>query len=214
MATPPDSSAHARPVRARQADQPTGSGAADGAEWKRRARLLLLAAAVFFVLWLARGIIGPFVVAAVLAYAFTPIVSAVQSRTRLPRALIIGIGYLLFLGGAIVVGVLAAERVGSELRELSSGGQDIIGSALHKLFGDTLTIAFPPGAEFHRRQAEEPKGAGLLKDALYEVTGHRLELVFAEGEASSPQDEPDHPVTEEEIVELVKSTFDARELDG
>jgi predicted PurR-regulated permease PerM len=113
----------------------------DGTEWKRRARLLLLAAAVLFVLWLARGIIGPFVVAAVLAYAFTPIVSAAQSRTRLPRALIIGIGYLLFLGAAVVVGVLAAERVGSELRDLSSGGQDIIGSALHKLFGDTLTIA-------------------------------------------------------------------------
>lgn len=141
MATPPDASAHVRSSRARQADQPVDLGMTDGTEWKRRVRLLLLAAAVLFVLWLARGIIGPFVVAAVLAYAFTPIVSAAQSRTRLPRALIIGIGYLLFLGAAFVVGVLAAERVGAELRDLSSGGQDIIGSALHKLFGDTLTIA-------------------------------------------------------------------------
>jgi predicted PurR-regulated permease PerM len=93
------------------------------------------------VLWLARGIIEPFIVAAVLAYAFSPVVSAVQKRTHAPRALVIGVGYLLFIGAMAGLAVLLAERAGSELRDLSSGGQDIIGSALHKLFGDTLTIA-------------------------------------------------------------------------
>ncbi|HEX7612773.1 MAG TPA: hypothetical protein VF371_08350, partial [Candidatus Limnocylindrales bacterium] len=60
-------------------------------------RLAALAVAVVFLLWLARGIIGPFVVAGVLAYAFSPVVSSVQSRTRLPRAAVIGIGYVLVL---------------------------------------------------------------------------------------------------------------------
>src|SRR5439155_10290860 len=50
-----------------------------------------------------------------------------------------------------------------------------------KLEGDTLTLEFPPKAGFHREQAEEAKNAGLLGDALYEVTGRRLSLVFAEG---------------------------------
>lgn len=90
---------------------------------------------------MARGIIGPFVVAGVVAYAFSPIVSAAETRTRLPRALIIGIGYLIFVGVATGVAVVAAERAGAELRDLSSGGQDPIGTALHRLFGDTLTIA-------------------------------------------------------------------------
>jgi hypothetical protein len=45
------------------------------------------------------------------------------------------------------------------------------------------------------------------------VTGRRLALVFAEGaEREAQQREPDRPATEEEIVELVKSTFDAREV--
>jgi DNA polymerase III subunit gamma/tau len=82
------------------------------------------------------------------------------------------------------------------------------------LDGDTLTLEFPPAASFHRQNAAEPKNASLLGDALYEVTGRRLSLVFAEGaerEAKSKQRE--QPATEEEIVELVKSTFDAREVD-
>ena len=42
------------------------------------------------------------------------------------------------------------------------------------LAGDTLTIEFAPAADFHRRQAEEPKNLGVLRDALYEVTGRKL----------------------------------------
>jgi predicted PurR-regulated permease PerM len=141
MASLPGSSATAGAGRARVAEPLADAGLPDRPGWRRRGRLLVLAAAVLFVLWLARGIIGPFVVAAVLAYAFSPVVSGAQEKTHLPRALIIGIGYLLVLGLIVVLAVLAAERAGSELRELSSGGRDIIASALHKLFGDTLTVA-------------------------------------------------------------------------
>jgi hypothetical protein len=83
------------------------------------------------------------------------------------------------------------------------------------LDGDTLTLEFPRAAAFHRDRAEEPKTASLLVEALFEVTGRHMQLVFATGE---PPDElragPERPVTEEEIVELVKSTFDAQELDA
>ncbi|HZO98198.1 MAG TPA: DNA polymerase III subunit gamma/tau [Gaiellaceae bacterium] len=83
-----------------------------------------------------------------------------------------------------------------------------------RLEGDTLTLEFPPPASFHRERAEEPKNAALLAEALYEVTGRRLGLVFAIGAEHRPDAaEPERPATEEEIVELVKSTFDAREVD-
>jgi predicted PurR-regulated permease PerM len=106
-----------------------------------RGRLLVLGAAVLAVLWLARGIVGPFVVAAVLAYAFSPVVTGVQVRTGLPRALVIGIGYVIVLGALAGLALLAANRIDSELRELSAGGNDIISSALHKLFGNSVDIA-------------------------------------------------------------------------
>ncbi len=104
-------------------------------------RLLVLAAAVVAVLWLARGIIGPFVVAGVLAYAFSPVVSGIHSRTRLPKVAVIGIGYVLLFATAGVLAYIAADRAGKELTELSSGGHDIISSALHKLLGDSVVVA-------------------------------------------------------------------------
>jgi predicted PurR-regulated permease PerM len=126
----------------RDAAGPARATARLGIAWSDQSvRLLVLAAAVLFVLWLARGIIGPFVVAGVLAYAFSPIVSGIHSRTRLPRVAIIGIGYVLFFAGVGVLAYLAADRAGKELSDLSSGGHDIISSALHKLLGDTVVVA-------------------------------------------------------------------------
>ena len=78
---------------------------------------------------------------------------------------------------------------------------------------DTLTIEFPRSASFHRKLAEEPKSSTLLRDALYQVTGRRLNVVFALGE-SAADDELDEPAaSEEDIYQLVKETFDAREVD-
>jgi DNA polymerase-3 subunit gamma/tau len=82
-----------------------------------------------------------------------------------------------------------------------------------ELDDETLTVEFPASAAFHRQLAAEPKNATLLADALYEVTGRKLGLAFAEGE-SSPEDTAaadDEPPGEEQILELVKDTFDAHE---
>jgi DNA polymerase III gamma/tau subunit len=82
------------------------------------------------------------------------------------------------------------------------------------LAGDTLTVEFPRTASFHRELAEEPKNATLLAEALYEITGRHLALEFEVGENGEADDEaaPDEPVGEEEIIELMKGTFDAREV--
>jgi DNA polymerase III gamma/tau subunit len=80
------------------------------------------------------------------------------------------------------------------------------------LNADTLTVEFPASATFHRTIAEEPKNATLLEDALYEVTGRRLGVAFAEGEGHGENAiEDDGPAGEEHILELVKETFDAEE---
>jgi DNA polymerase-3 subunit gamma/tau len=82
------------------------------------------------------------------------------------------------------------------------------------LAGDTLTLEFAPAAKFHLTKAEEPKNVQLLHDALYEVTGHRLSLVFALGEEREhPAEDDDRPATEEEIVDLMKRTFDAEPVE-
>jgi DNA polymerase-3 subunit gamma/tau len=82
------------------------------------------------------------------------------------------------------------------------------------LAGDTLTLEFPRNASFHRQLAEEPKNATLLADALYEVTGRRLALAFELG-ANGGDVEPaeEEPACEDDLVSLIKETFDAREVE-
>jgi DNA polymerase-3 subunit gamma/tau len=81
------------------------------------------------------------------------------------------------------------------------------------LAGDTLTLEFPESAAFHLRVAEDPKNLAMLRDALYDVTGRKLAVEFELGEAGAERPDEDGPTTEEDVLELMKSTFDARELD-
>jgi DNA polymerase III subunit gamma/tau len=81
------------------------------------------------------------------------------------------------------------------------------------LAGDTLTLEFPQTASFHLKLAEDPKNSALLRDALYEVTGRKLAVSFELGEAEHAGEPDDAPAGEEDVLELMKSTFDARELD-
>jgi DNA polymerase-3 subunit gamma/tau len=82
------------------------------------------------------------------------------------------------------------------------------------LEGDRLVIEFPPAASFHRGLAEDPKNAEVLAGVLHEVTGRKLALTFevGEGPAEEPESE-DEPATEEEIIALMQTTFDARKLE-
>ncbi|MDX6474791.1 MAG: polymerase subunit gamma/tau, partial [Gaiellaceae bacterium] len=81
------------------------------------------------------------------------------------------------------------------------------------LAGDTLTLEFPTTAAFHLKLAEDPKNAAMLREALYEVTGRKLAVEFELGEAGNASTDEDDPTSEEDVLELMKSTFDARELD-
>jgi hypothetical protein len=63
------------------------------------------------------------------------------------------------------------------------------------------------------RLAEDPRNSAMLRDALYEVTGRKLAVAFELGETGNAHAEDAAPTSEEDVLELMKSTFDARELD-
>jgi DNA polymerase-3 subunit gamma/tau len=81
------------------------------------------------------------------------------------------------------------------------------------LDGEMLTLEFPASADFHRRQAEEPKNVSVIREALYEVTGHRLAVTLALGEAEDAVEEVDEALTEEALISMFKDTFDATEVE-
>ena len=100
-----------------------------------------LLAAVALIAWLARSIIGPFVVAAVIAYAFSPLVSAVERRTGLARLAVVAIGYVVALGLIGVLVFVLGHRLVEELGTLATRGPDSLALTLRDfLGGDQIAI--------------------------------------------------------------------------
>ena len=81
------------------------------------------------------------------------------------------------------------------------------------LDGETLTLEFPATADFHRRQAEESKNVTVIREALYEVTGHRLGVTLALGDEVEAEPEADEQLTEDALISMFKDTFDAQEVE-
>jgi len=100
--------------------------------------------------------------------------------------------------------------------QLGAEAAELLGEARPAaLDDDTLTIEFAAGADFHRRQAEEQKNVALLRDALYEVTGRRLAVATAlADDDEQPAGADDEPLSEEDVISLLKDTFDAEEVEG
>ena len=80
------------------------------------------------------------------------------------------------------------------------------------LAGDTLTLEFAPAAKFHLSKAEEPKNvAAPARRALRgDRPQARRSCSRSARNGNRRADEDERPATEEEIVELMKRTFDAR----
>ncbi|HEX3428254.1 MAG TPA: AI-2E family transporter [Candidatus Limnocylindrales bacterium] len=113
----------------------------EGAQ-RDRAPFLVLLVAALAILWLARAVLAPFIVAAVVAYAFSPLVMVAQRRTGWPRIAIVAIGYVIAIAIIVVLVVLLAGRVASELQLLAASGPDSLTALLRQLFGgDSLDIA-------------------------------------------------------------------------
>ena len=81
------------------------------------------------------------------------------------------------------------------------------------LDGETLTLEFPATADFHRRQAEESKNVTVIREALYEVTGHRLGVTLALGDEVEAEPDADEQLTEDALISMFKDTFDAQEVE-
>src|SRR5580765_8048671 len=100
-----------------------------------RGPFIWLVIAAVVVLWLARDVLGPFIVAAVVAYAFSPLVAAGQRRTGWPRIAVVGVGYGIAVAIIGVVVYLLAGRIAHEIRMLAASGPDSLATLLRSIVG-------------------------------------------------------------------------------
>jgi predicted PurR-regulated permease PerM len=106
-----------------------------------RAPFVILLVAAVAILWLARGVLGPFIVAAVLAYAFSPLVTAAERGTSWPRIVVVAAGYVIGLAIVGVLIVLMAGRIAREIEMLTASGPDSLATILRQVVGgDAIDI--------------------------------------------------------------------------
>jgi hypothetical protein len=77
-----------------------------------------------------------------------------------------------------------------------------------------LRIGFPASAKFNKKKAESSANVERMTEAIASVAGQRLrpayEIVDGEDEGSGPEESAE--MSEEELVDLVKDSFDASEV--
>ena len=134
-----------------------------------RAPFAVLLLAALLVVWVSRAVLGPFIVAAVLAYAFSPLVSAGEHRTGWPRVAVVGVGYVIAVALIALVVVLLAGRMAAEIHLLVQGGPDALATTLRQLVGtDTIEIG---GQRI------------LVADIAREIQARALGLIASPGDA-------------------------------
>jgi DNA polymerase-3 subunit gamma/tau len=87
--------------------------------------------------------------------------------------------------------------------------------------GEVVEVSFPAGATFNKRKAETPDNRERVAESLATVTGEALKptYVLLDGEseapaetATPPREAKDEGLDEEELLERLKSEFDAEEV--
>jgi predicted PurR-regulated permease PerM len=113
------------------------------AKWVVPALLLTL------ILYLARSVLTPFVIAAVLAYVFSPVVDEIEERSRLPRVAVVAVIYIVLIT-ALVVGIWLLEtRLVREIRALSEAGPNLLDRAFVSLLGSDTFQFFGQQVDAH-----------------------------------------------------------------
>jgi predicted PurR-regulated permease PerM len=106
-------------------------------------------ALVGLVLWVARGVLPPFVIAAVLAYILSPLVDELARRVRIRRPFAVA-AVMILLIGVIGVGIaLLGARTAAEVRGLTAQGPDFVETALTKVTGGTDLSVFGQDVTAH-----------------------------------------------------------------
>jgi len=77
-----------------------------------------------------------------------------------------------------------------------------------------LRIGFPPSAKFNKRKAEAPANVDLMSEAINAIAGVRLRPAYEITEdEDAAEGVPSAEMSEDEMIELIKTNFDAQEID-
>lgn len=95
----------------------------------------VLGAVTLWILYIGRASLAPFVIAAIVAYVFSPIVTAMQTRVFKKRWLAVLVFYLITVGPTAALLVWIEPRLARELTGLGTEGPTIVRNLFLQIFG-------------------------------------------------------------------------------
>jgi predicted PurR-regulated permease PerM len=108
----------------------------------RWAKYALVIGVVVVALVLTRNILAPFVLAIATAYVVGPLVDRAQRVSRLPRALVIILFYLLFLGALALLGALIEPELARQQNGLFKSGGTVADAVLDRASKNAEIVDF------------------------------------------------------------------------
>ena len=99
----------------------------------RSAFLIMTGILVLWFLFIERSILTPFILAAIFAYVFNPVVNFFSHRLKLPRTLSVLIIYLVIISIVVLSAITLSKRVMEESSELGSQVTVITQTAKHQV---------------------------------------------------------------------------------
>jgi predicted PurR-regulated permease PerM len=92
----------------------------------RTAFFITLGILLLWFIYVERAILAPFILAALFAYIFNPVVNFFSHKVRLPRTISIIIIYLLIVSFLVVIGVTVTRRLVEESSQLQQYGMNLL----------------------------------------------------------------------------------------
>ena len=97
---------------------------------------------VLVFLYAVREMLPPFVLATAIAYVVFPPIAWLERRLRWPRALIVGISYLVLVGLLVGAVALLVPQLINQVGQLRAAGPRILGDALQQVIGGDRIAVF------------------------------------------------------------------------
>ncbi len=123
---------------------------------------------------------------------------------------------------AVVVEEVSLEQLvrawPAVIDEVRQGGSELLSHVLEaarpvavNVEEAVLEVGFPPSAAFNKRKAEAAEARDRFADAMKTIVGERLRPVYVLLEGDEVETPTEAKLSEEELIELVRSEFDAEE---
>lgn len=147
-----------------------------------RAVLILAACAVaLYLLWRVRAVIRLVGISLFFALALVPLVDAITGRTRLPRALVILITYVVLIAGVAVVGYVVVPSLVKEVEQLSHDAPHYAAELRHngtfRHYDDRYHITTKLVQDAHRLPQMLGHAVGPLKDVTVQAANFIGQLI-------------------------------------